>query len=154
MTDKSSFSDEEWEQILESPTTAGMIVLTAQRGGSFRESWAMAKAYVEARQHHGGSELLDQIVAEKPKRDKTHYHSPEELKQGGLAHLQAAVALVGQKATQQELDDYKAFVLMVADKVANAHREGGVAVSDAERSAIDEIAAALGTTAPAPPASA
>ena len=152
MTDKSSFTDEEWEQILEGPTSAGMIVLTAQSGGSFRESWAMAKAYVEARQHHGGTELLDQIVATKPKRDKTHYHSPEELKQGGLAHLQAAVTLLGQKATQQEVDDYKAFVLMVADKVANAHREGGVAVSDAERSAIDEIADALGTTPPAPAA--
>jgi hypothetical protein len=152
MTDKSSFTEEEWEQILEGPTTAGMIVLTSQRGGSFRESWAMAKAYVEARQHHGGSELLDQIVAAKPKRDKSHYNSPGELKQGGLAHLQQAVALVGEKATQQETDDYKAFVLTVADRVANAHREGGTAVSDAERAAIDEIAAALGTTAPAPPA--
>ena len=152
MTDKSTFTDEEWQQILEGPTSAGMIVLTAQSGGSFRESWAMAKAYVEARQHHGSSELLDQIVAEKPKRDKTHYHSPEEQKQGGLAHLQQAVAVLGQKATQQEVDDYTAFVLMLADRVANAHREGGVAVSDAERSAIDEIAAALGTTPPAPAA--
>ena len=47
-----------------------------------------------------------------------------------------------------ELDDYKRFVLNVADKVANAHREGGESVSAEERAAIDSIAANLGTTAP------
>ena len=48
---------------------------------------AMAKAYVEARQQHGESELLDEIVAAKPERDHTHYHSPEELKRHALQHL-------------------------------------------------------------------
>ena len=47
----------------------------------------MAKAYVEARKQHGESELLDEIVAAKPERDHTHYHSPDELKQSGLKHL-------------------------------------------------------------------
>jgi len=149
MTDKASFTPEEWTLVLEGPPTAGMIVLTAQRGGSFRESIAMAKAYVEARRHHGSSALLDEIVAAKPEHDHTRYHSFEELEQAGLQHLRDAVTLLGQKATPQEVDDYKAFVLTVADKVANAHREHGQSVSDAERSAIAEIASALGTSAPA-----
>jgi hypothetical protein len=59
------------------------------------------------------------------------------------------VALVEQKATPQEVDDYRGFVLTLADRVAHAHREDGVEVSDAERQAIEEIAAALGATAPA-----
>jgi hypothetical protein len=42
--------------------------VTAQRGGSFREAIAMGKAYVEAREQHGKSELLDEIVAAKPER--------------------------------------------------------------------------------------
>jgi hypothetical protein len=149
MTGKTGFTDEEWQLILEGPTGAGMIVLTAQKGGSFRESIAMAKAYVEARKHQGGSELLDAIVAAKPEHDHTRFHSPEELKQAGLQHLRDAVSVLEQKATPPEVDDYRAFVLTVADKVANAHREHGVSVSDAERAAIDEIAEALGTTAPA-----
>ncbi len=148
VTDKASFTAEEWGLILEGPPSAGMIVLTAQRGGSFRESIAMAKAYVEARQHHGGSELLDAIVAAKPEHDHTRYHSVEELKQAGLQHLRDAAALLGQKATPQEVDDYKAFVLTVADKVANAHREAGKGVSAAEQAAVGEIAAALGIPAP------
>ena len=79
MTDKAVFTPEEWKLVLEGPPSAGMIVLTAQKGGSFRESIAMAKAYVEARKHHGGSELLDEIVAAKPEHDHTRYHSFDEL---------------------------------------------------------------------------
>jgi hypothetical protein len=149
MTNRESFTEEEWELIREAPTSAGMIVLTAQKGGSFRESFAMAKAYTEARQQHAGSELLDAVVSAKPARDHTHYHSPDELKAAGLGHLRDAVALVEQKATPQEVEDYRGFVLTLADRVAHAHREDGVEVSDAERQAIEEIAAALGTTAPA-----
>ena len=36
MTTKSDFSAEEWQLILEAPPSAGMIVVTAQRGGSSR----------------------------------------------------------------------------------------------------------------------
>jgi len=92
MTVKGDFSAEEWHLVLEAPPRAGMIVVTAQRGGSWRESIAMAKAYVEARRQHGESELLDAIVAARPERDHTHYHSPEELKAHGLQHLRDAVA--------------------------------------------------------------
>ena len=52
-----------------------MIVVTAQRGGSFRETIAPAKAYAQARKEHGKSELLDDIAVAKPERDHTHYHS-------------------------------------------------------------------------------
>jgi hypothetical protein len=147
MTAKADFTQEEWELILEGPPSAGMIVITAQRGGTFRESIAMAKAYVEARQQHGGSELIDEIVAAKPERDHTRYHSAEELKEHGLQHLRDAVAALERKATPEEVTDYRRFVLTLADKVANAHREGGVAVSDAERAAIEEISTAMGGTA-------
>ena len=148
MTGKASFTAEEWTLILEGPPTAGVIVVTAQRGGSFRESIAMAKAYIEARKHHGESELLDEIVAAKPEHDHTRYHSAEELKQAGLGHLRDAVGLLESKATPEEVEDYRRFVLTLADKVASAHREGGQAVSDAERAAVKEIADALGTAAP------
>ncbi|MDP9276728.1 MAG: hypothetical protein M3O76_00775, partial [Actinomycetota bacterium] len=106
MTGKADFTDEEWEQILQAPPTAGLIVITAQRGGSFRESFSMAKAYSEARRQHGDSELLDTIASTKPEVDHTRYHSPEELKEHGLQHLRDAVALLEQKATPEEVDEY------------------------------------------------
>jgi len=145
MTSKSDFTTEEWELILEAPPSAGMIVVTAQRGGSFRETIAMAKAYVEARQQHDKSELLDEIVAAKPERDHTHYHSPEELRQHGLQHLRDSVALLASKASPEEVDEYRRFIVNLSHKVAAAHREHGQEVSDAEQSAIDDITGALHT---------
>ena len=143
MTAKSDFTTEEWQLILEGPPSAGMIVVTAQRGGSFRETIAMAKAYVEARQQHGESELLDEIVAAKPERDHSHYHSPEELKQHGLQHLRDAIALLESKATPAEVDEYRQFIVTLTHKVAAAHREHGVEISEAEQAAIDDITKAL-----------
>jgi hypothetical protein len=144
MTTKSAFSPEDWTTVIEGPPTAGMIVITAAHGGMFRETVAMAKAYTEARAEHGDSELLDEIVATKPKLEHSRYHSPDELKSRGLAELRDAVTLVGNKATAGELDDYRRFVVTLANKVAAAHREHGQSVSPAEEQAIRDITTALG----------
>ena len=147
MTTKAELSAEEWKVVREGPPTAGMIVITAARGGMFRETIALSKAYAQARAQHGASELLDEIVAAKPEMDHTRYRTPEELRENGLAHLRDAVATLTSKATTAELDDYQRFVLTIARKVAGAHREAGAEVSPAEDDAIRQIAAALGTTA-------
>jgi hypothetical protein len=147
MTSKADFTPEEWKLILEAPPSAGMIVVTAQHGGSFRETIAMAKAYVEARQQHGKSELLDDIVAAKPERDHTHYHSLGDLKQAGLEHLRESVLLLEDKATPEEVDEYRRFIVTLSHRVAAAHREHGQDVSEAEQAAIDDITEALNTSA-------
>ncbi len=107
----------------------------------------MAKAYAEARQQHGESELLDAIVSAKPERDHSHYHSPEELKLHGLQHLSDSIGVLERKATPAEVDEYRQFIVNLAQKVAAAHREHGQAVSESEEAAIDEIAEALKGTA-------
>lgn len=146
MTGKADFTPEEWEQVLEGPPSAGMIVATAQRGGTFRESFAIAKAYTEARKQHGDSELLDEIVTAKPKMDHARYHSPEELRQHCLQQLRDAVDLLQPKATPEEVDDYKRFVLNLAGRVGSAHEEDGKNASESEQAAVDEIAQTLGVT--------
>jgi len=146
MTTKSAFSPQDWTTVIEGPPTAGMIVITAAHGGMLRETIAMAKAYAEARAEHGDSELLDEIVAAKPKVDHTRYHSPDELKEHGLAQLGDAAALVANKATAGELDDYRRFVITLAGKVAGAHREHGQPVSPAEAAAIQDVTAAVGAS--------
>jgi hypothetical protein len=153
MTGKADFSAEEWETVLKGPPSAGMIVITAQRGGTFRESFSMAKSYAEARKQHGDSELLDEIASTKPEIDQTRYHSPEDLKEHGLQHLREAIELLEGKATPQEVEEYRRFVLTLASRVAEARREGllglsGERVSEAERAALAEIAQALGTESP------
>jgi hypothetical protein len=144
MTGKADFSEDEWKQVLEGPTSAGMIVSSAERGGTFREVFAIAKAYAEARKEHGDSQLLDEIVAHKPEMDKTRAHSPEELKEHGLKNIHEAIALVEQKATASELEDYRRFVVSLATRVAGAKTEGDEPESEAEKAAISEITLALG----------
>jgi hypothetical protein len=148
MTGKADFTEDEWTLLLEAPTSAGMIVMTADRGGAIKESFSMAKAYTDARKEHGSSQLLDEIVTTKPQVDRTRHSSQEELKEDFLQHLRDAVALLETKATPDELEDYKRFVVSVANHVAEAHREGflglsGERVSDEERQAIADITAAL-----------
>ena len=149
MTTKADYTDDEWAEIRMAPLSAGMIVVTAQSGGTLRETFSMAKAYGEAREQHGASELLDAIVSDKPERDHRRYHSTDELRQGGLERVREAVAVLEAKATPAELGDYRAFVVGLATKVAEAHREGDAQdpVGEGEREAIGEIRAALGAPA-------
>jgi len=147
MTTKAAFSPEEWKAVLEGPPSAGMIVVTAGRGGMFRETIAMSKAYAEARTQHGSSELLDEIVAAKPQIDHTRYHSFEELRDNGLENIRSAVTVLEGRATPEELDEYRRFVVALANKVAAAHREGGQDVSPAEAEAVQQITTALGAPA-------
>jgi hypothetical protein len=149
VTGKADFSEEEWTQVLEGPTSAGLIVIASDRGGSIRETFSMAKAYTEARQQHGESELLDEIVNAKPETDRTRAGSPEELKQHSLDNVRQAVAVLKSKATEEEVAEYRKFILGLAERVAEARKEGflglsGERVSDAERAAISDIETALG----------
>jgi hypothetical protein len=143
MTGKADLTAEEWETVAHGPTTAGLIVLTAQRGGTFRETFAITKLYAEVKRQPGSSELIDEIVAARPALDRTRFHSPAELREGGLRHLTEAIAVLERKATPDELVAYRSFVLELAERVANAHREDGVSVSAAEQAALDEVRAVV-----------
>jgi hypothetical protein len=145
MTTKAAFSPSEWQLVLEGPPTAGLLVITASHGGMFRETIAMSKAYAEARTQHGDSELLDEIVGEKPRMERGgKVHNPEEFRDQAIDCLTDVTTLLEHKATAEERDDYRRFVLTVANKVAAAHREGGEQVSPAEEQAIQDITTALG----------
>jgi chromatin segregation and condensation protein Rec8/ScpA/Scc1 (kleisin family) len=150
MTGKSAFTEEEWQAVLEGPPTAGMLVLTAERGGTFRETFAMAKAYAEAREQHGESELLDEILSARPQFDRDRYSTPQALEQEGPERLRKAVAVLEQKATPEDVEAFRAFVVELARRVAVAHEESGESVSAAEQAALDRIADSLGTQGPRP----
>ena len=143
MTGKADFSEQEWETVLEGPTSAGLIASITERGGTFRESFSMAKAWTEARGAVGASSLLDEVAQSKPKVDRDG-RSAEGMKEQLLGNIREAVSLLEAKASPEELDGYRSFTLAIAERVAGAKKEGDEPVSDAERAAIGEISAALG----------
>jgi len=142
MAAKTDFSPEEWQKIVEGPTTAGFIVLTAAGGGTFRETFALAHAWADARKEHGASQLLDDLTTEKPAFDRHRYHTTQELHDGGLQQLGETGQLLRAKAPD-DLPAYTEFVVGVATKVAAAHKENGQQVSPPEQAALDEIRARL-----------
>src|ERR1700677_2580381 len=99
MTTKAEFSPSEWQLVLEGPPTAGLLVITSSHGGMFRETMAMSQVSGEPRAQHGESELLDEIVAEKPRMDCGKVHNPEELRTQGLDCLRDVTTLLEHKAT-------------------------------------------------------
>src|SRR5205809_4058413 len=124
MTAKSAFNDEGWKTVLAGPPSAGMIVLTAQSGGTWSETWAMSKAYATARQQHGESELLDEVVSAKPKMERTNYRTPEELREGCLQQIRDAIGVLDGCATPEDIVDYMRFLMHVTTGFEAASREG------------------------------
>jgi hypothetical protein len=150
MTTKSEFNGEEWETIAAAPAIAGLIVASAQRGGTIRESFAMAKTYAEARREQTTGELVGEIVGSAPHVDTKEFSSKEDLRTRGLGKISEAVELVRGKATVDELVDYREFVLSVANHAAEADKSGGFLgiggerVTGQEEAAISDITTALG----------
>src|SRR5579884_3224151 len=108
MTSKAEFNAEEWSTIVEGPLYAGMRVIAADRGGTLRESLAMSRVYQAAREQHGQSELLDELLKSPPSIE------PDQLQKAGAdigtvisGRLQDAIRIVEAKATPEEADSYK-----------------------------------------------
>ena len=152
MTSKAEFNADEWSTVVNGPLYAGMRLIAADRGGTLRETMAMGRVYQDARAGHGASELLDELVKSPPAID------PDTVRDAGgnLAtvarqQLREAIGILEAKASAAETDDYKRFVMTVAQAVAGAHKEGGFLgvggkqISDAENEALDEVSAALGS---------
>jgi hypothetical protein len=145
MAAKADFNAEEWSTIVEAPMLGGLRVVAASRGGTFRESLAVARVYAEARKNQGGSELLDEIVASPPGVDAQRLQAGGDIEHVSTERLREAVRLVTEKGSPDAGEDYKAFVVAVAQAAAEAHKEGGFAgiggqrVSDEEQRALDDL---------------
>jgi hypothetical protein len=144
MTEKAAFNAEEWSKVVEAPALAALTVIAADRGGTVRESLSLGRAYSEARRD--GSGLLQEIVSTAPQVDPNDLKDRSALPQRAEKSLREALRVLEEKATPEEVEAYREFVLKVAETVARAHKEGGVLgiggkeISESEQAALDELA--------------
>jgi hypothetical protein len=137
-----AYTVEEWSIVAEAPLLAGVRVATAERGGTMRERFAIREVYAAARELSGESALLDALVADTPSTDVAQTQ--------GTERIRAALVIVDGKATPEDAEAYKGFVLAVAQTAAEANREGGFVgiggaeVGEREQAVLDELAALLG----------
>ena len=158
MSVKDKFTPEEWKSLLKAPMLASYAVVgsaPSKRDDFIKEMAAVADGIVEGEQRAPKDSLLGTVVAEiianaeDDQRGQTGKLSLDEARAGALDACRAAAAAVESKASPEEAYEYKRWVLVVAEKVAAAAKEGGLfgfggeQVSGAEVATINEIGEAL-----------
>lgn len=162
MASKSSFTPEEWTQLLEAPMMAGMAISAAEPSGVFgmlKESFATGKLLAQAHSNASANELVKAVAADYGTADgrkavneglraKMVGGKPGDIKVKALDDLRRVAALLAVKAPGDR-DAFKAWLTQISENVAEAAKEGGflgfggVQVSDAEKATLAEVANAL-----------
>ena len=140
MAGKTDFTEDEWKDLQQGVTGAGLLVSAAHR--DFTDSFGEASAVAKELAAHRDSE--SQLVRELAGTRGTGFGlvtSPNEIVEGTMDSLNSAISLLGAKAPD-ELDAYRDLVLDVATKAAEA--KGGV--KEEETATIERIKEALGAT--------
>lgn len=156
MTTKAAFNAEDWTVVTAAPALTGLLVVSAGRGGTVRESVAISRAYAAARENRPGQLLREVLATPAGVGPGNAPRSGAELESHVLNRLRAAIRILDVHATHEEVAEYKRFVYGLAEAVANAHKEGGflgvggTRVSEGEQAVLDRVAAIFD----APPAAA
>lgn len=162
MATQSTFTSDEWNLLRLAPALVSGGMSAADPSGIFssiKEAAAGAGAMRDALKA-GTSELFKAMAADAsipgvPDPKSLLGEGPREqqlqsFKSAVLDRVRQAVALVGQKGAPGEADAYKAMIVDVAQKAADASKEGGflgfggVRVSDKEQAFINEVKRAVG----------
>jgi hypothetical protein len=163
MVSKASFTPEEWDQVLGGVMMAGFAVSAADPSGLWgllKETFASGRGLMEAKSSAGASDLSRAIVTDmETSEGRTavqHYvkarlkgATREDLKKRAIEALRVAAVVIDAKAPT-DATGYKSWLLHIANNVAKASNEGGflgfggVAVSEAEKATLADIATALG----------
>lgn len=161
MTTKADFTAEEWTLLLDVPPAIGTAVMHAGKSGlgSMKEAMALAGGILGARDGYEGNELIESLVNARLKNGEKStietLHSPyvglqpNEILEDTIGKCQAAANLLSERATAHEAEGFINWSLSIAEKVANAAKEGGFLgiggerVSEEEANAISAIRKAL-----------
>jgi hypothetical protein len=157
MTLRADFTDEEWARLRRAPFVAGMAITIADPGGPIeiaKESFATLKASSAPANRQElvvtVSQDIQSMVHEKhnPMRDFKPESSALAAKYV-LDELKAVSEVVSAKATPEEADAFRGWLLDVAQASADAAKEGGFMgfgaelVSQGEQRMLDEVRSAL-----------
>jgi hypothetical protein len=165
MSSKADYSADEWKTCLRAPLMAGLAVIAASPSGPLgvlREMFAVGKLVSETRAQSGSNELLRALVSElgapdaRGQVDATELRglATEQLRAHALEACRAFAALIDRKASPEEAAGVKRWLVGIAQRTAEAAKEGGflgfggTQVSQTETAAIQEVARALGVSAP------
>jgi len=156
MLTKNDFAASDWNTLRDTPYLVGLATLLAEPSGlgTIKESIAITMGIWEnqaseiplirdltsrAEMQAAQDSLKSRLTGSKGEPSKN------VMRDLALEHARSSIALLSGKADSQEIDAYRKLLYGVAEKVANASREGGIlgfggkAVSAAEQSFLDDL---------------
>jgi hypothetical protein len=156
---KVDYTKEEWESLVRAPLTAAMAVVASSPSGPIgvlKEMFAVGKGLL-AGAEGTTNPLIAAVVADVKagNRPSMPAERPRDLAQAktqALGACREVSALLDRKAPG-EAEGFRRWLLATAQRAAEAAKEGGFLgiggahVSDAEKAALGEVAAALGVKA-------
>jgi len=160
MTSKADYTEEEWTRLRRAPFVAGLAISMADPGGPIemaKETMATLRAATTPPSQEELLVAISQDIASmmNQKQNPLKDFKPDSAALAGkmvLDELKAADEIATAKATPEEADAYRRWLLTVAQAAADAAKEGGFMgfgaelVSQGEQRMLGELRVTLGVT--------
>ena len=156
MTTKADFTDEEWDRLGRGPLVAGMAISIADPGGpieTLKETTAALRTVVEAAQTAEHGELVRALAGDVAAKSQNRENPMAGFSAKGanareaiLGELRAVYALLVEKTTPEEIEQYREWLKTASQRAALAAKEGGFLgigaklVSEREQQMLDTLA--------------
>ena len=168
MTSRADFTDDEWARLGRAPLVAGLAISIADPGGpieAIKEGGAALQKVQEAARDASFGEFValvaQDVVAKAQRRENPmggfkpdRARAREEV----LAELRAVHALLTEKASPEDVADFREWLRVASQRAAQAAKEGGFLgiggelVSEREQDMLETIGAIFGVPRSGPPA--
>jgi hypothetical protein len=143
MTTREDFTDEEWQRLSRAPLVAGMAISFADPGGpieAVKETNAALRTVLKEAESGEHGDLVHAVAADVAEQAR-HRHNPmagfkprgADAREEILTELRAVNALLVEKATPEEADQFREWLKAAAQATALAAKEGGFLGFNAER---------------------
>jgi hypothetical protein len=159
MATVANFTAEELNLLREIIPLTGFAVAVAGNSGiigTFKEAAATAKGIGEAAAKYPQNELIQSLLKDfsqnrpvMPKYNPLDAGIQEKIKTDALEKTRQVIVLLTQKASAQEVTEFKQWIMTVSENVANAAKEGaflgigGERVSAAEKAVLSDLQGVL-----------
>jgi hypothetical protein len=149
---REEFTDEEWQKLLSIPYAVSLTIVTAAPSfwGAFGEVKALITEPAKLAAS-SGSDLVGILSGEMQSKAKDLIKQQEDLFKHDKSGFRSktieactSASAILSKTTAEEAITYKKWVLAIGQKVAEAAKEHGVAVSEPEKTVLSEVSAAFG----------
>jgi hypothetical protein len=154
MTSKQDFTDEEWTRIRRAPLVAGVAISLADPGGPIELAKETMASLRSAALPPSQEQLLASVALDIQALTQRKQNPLGDFKPRGgqqvLEELREVDALVAAKATPQEVEAFRGWLVAAAQAAADAGKEGGFMgfgaerVSAGEQRMLEQVRAVLG----------